>query len=260
MAHDIPASHLNQKKSITFPKQGRIWLPQGRLPSLAGSKCCCIVKNAVNDPALPRARIKGSVIKTKGLTMKRRVLLVDDEVAVLLTLKAVLEINGFDVETAASAREGRMKLRNHEYHMVITDLRMESDQAGAEVIAAARTAPYHPAVALLTAFPLADEDWQEMGADHMLVKPMHTRILLEQIDKLMVSHTLKLENGSVQPRPQPTKPKKVTTAKKASGKGKPPSTTAKAGKRTPVKTAKKRSAKKSVAKKSASKKTIRKRA
>ena len=121
--------------------------------------------------------------------MKRRVLLVDDEVAVLLTLKAVLEINGFDVETAASAREGRMKLRSHEYHMVITDLRMESDQAGAEVIAAARTAPYHPAVALLTAFPIADEDWQEMGADHMLVKPMHTRRLLEQIDSLMADRT-----------------------------------------------------------------------
>ena len=34
---------------------------------------------------------------------KRRVLLVDDEVTVLLTMKAVLEISGFDVDTAASA-------------------------------------------------------------------------------------------------------------------------------------------------------------
>ena len=38
---------------------------------------------------------------------KRRVLLVDDEVAVLLTMKAVLEISGFDVDTAASAREAK---------------------------------------------------------------------------------------------------------------------------------------------------------
>ena len=43
--------------------------------------------------------------------MKRRILLVDDEVAVLLTLKAVLEINGFDVDTAASAREGKSPSR-----------------------------------------------------------------------------------------------------------------------------------------------------
>jgi DNA-binding response OmpR family regulator len=123
--------------------------------------------------------------------MKRRILLVDDEVAVLLTLKAVLEINGFEVDTAASGREGRLKLRSHEYHMVISDMRMESDQAGAEVIAAARSAPYQPAVALLTAFPVAEEDWQEMGADRMLVKPMHTRLLLEQIDRLMESHSRK---------------------------------------------------------------------
>src|ERR1700759_2548604 len=107
--------------------------------------------------------------------MKRRILLVDDEVAVLLTMKAVLEISGFDVETAASAREGKSKLRSHEYHMVITDMRMESDASGAEVIQAARSASYHPAVAWLTVYPLADEDWQSMGADKMLVKPTHTR-------------------------------------------------------------------------------------
>jgi len=36
--------------------------------------------------------------------MKRRILLVDDELAILLTLKAILEINGFEVETATSAK------------------------------------------------------------------------------------------------------------------------------------------------------------
>ncbi len=43
--------------------------------------------------------------------MLRRVLLVDDEVAVLLTMKAILEISGFEVDTAASARDGKLKLR-----------------------------------------------------------------------------------------------------------------------------------------------------
>ena len=125
--------------------------------------------------------------------MRRRILLVDDEVAVLLTLKAVLEISGFEVETAASAREGKSKLKNRTYDMVITDMRMESDEAGREVIVAARTAPYHPAVALLTAFPVAEEDWQDMGADKMLVKPMQTRVLIQQIEKLLESHLAKLK-------------------------------------------------------------------
>lgn len=135
--------------------------------------------------------------------MKRRILLVDDEVAVLLTLKAVLEISGFDVDTAASGREGKHKLRSREYHMVITDMRMENDEAGKEVIAAARTAPYHPAVALLTAFPVAEEDFQEMGADKMLVKPMHTKVLLQQIEKLLAAHEAKLKIWSA---PAPVKP------------------------------------------------------
>ena len=119
-------------------------------------------------------------------------MLVDDEVAVLLTLKAVLEISGFDVDTAASAREGVSKLHTREYQMLITDMRMEHDVAGVEVIRAARAAAYHPAVALLTAFPVTEEDWQEMGADRLLVKPMHTRILLQQIEDLIVSHERKL--------------------------------------------------------------------
>lgn len=125
--------------------------------------------------------------------MKRRILLVDDEVAVLLTLKAVLEISGYEVDTAASAKEARSKLKKHTYAMVITDMRMESDAAGKDVIRAARSAEYHPAVALLTAFPVAEEDWQEMGADNMLVKPMHTRVLIEQIADLLASHETRLE-------------------------------------------------------------------
>jgi DNA-binding response OmpR family regulator len=157
--------------------------------------------------------------------MKRRILLVDDEVAVLLTLKAVLEISGFDVDTAASAREGKSKLHTHEYHMVITDMRMESDAAGIEVIEAARAAKYHPAIAMLTAFPIADEDWQSMGADKMLVKPMHTRILLQQIEKLLASHEAKLSIWST-PALKPTVAEPV---------GKPPAAKTKAAGKAPAK-------------------------
>lgn len=120
--------------------------------------------------------------------MKRRILLVDDELAILLTLKAVLEIHGFDVETAASAREARSKLRAHTYHMVITDMRMENERAGMEVVRAAREAEYDPAIAMLTAFPLPGEEWESTGADQMLVKPMNTNDLLVQIEALLVTH------------------------------------------------------------------------
>ena len=120
--------------------------------------------------------------------MKRRILLVDDEVAILLTLKAVLEFNGFEVETAASAKEAKSKIKNSQFHMVITDMRMESESAGLEVVQAAKKATYQPAVAMLTAFPLPGEDWQEQGADEVLVKPMNTQDLLVQIEALLVTH------------------------------------------------------------------------
>ncbi len=120
--------------------------------------------------------------------MKRRILLVDDELTILLTLKAILQIHGFEVETAASAREAKIRLKNNTYHMVITDMRMESDKAGLEVIQAAKKASYQPAVALLTAFPLPGSEWQEEGADQMLIKPINTQDLVLRIEALLVAH------------------------------------------------------------------------
>ncbi len=130
--------------------------------------------------------------------MKRRILLVDDELAILLTLRAILEMNNFEVDTAASAGEAEKKLKNHSYEMVITDMRMESETAGYEVIRAARQQPYDPATAILTAYPSIDEEWQSWGAQSLLVKPVNTQELLRQIENLLASHTEhKLKQGKV---------------------------------------------------------------
>ncbi len=128
--------------------------------------------------------------------MKRRILLVDDEMMILLTLKQILEINGFSVETAASAREAKSKLRNASYHMVITDMRMENERAGLEVVRAAKAADYQPAIAMLTAFPLPGSEWRDEGADEMLVKPMNTQDLLIQIEALLVMHEDKKQKAA----------------------------------------------------------------
>src|SRR6184192_1132969 len=120
--------------------------------------------------------------------MKRRILLVDDELAILLTLKAILEINGFEVDTAASAKEAIARLSGNSYQMVITDMRMETETAGYDVIREAKKQDYDPAVAILTAFPLLGSDWKEEGADSMLVKPMNTNDLLRQLEALLIAH------------------------------------------------------------------------
>jgi DNA-binding response OmpR family regulator len=113
---------------------------------------------------------------------------VDDDVAVLLTLKAVLELHQFDVQTAGSAAEAVQKLASGTYEMVITDSRMETDDAGFHVLRAARQQAYSPATALLTAYPPRNLDWKHNGAQSLLVKPIGTQDLLRQIEALLVQH------------------------------------------------------------------------
>ncbi len=153
---------------------------------------------------------------------KRRVLLVDDEVTVLLTMKAVLEISGFDVDTAASAREGKSRIKLREYQMIITDMRMESDAAGREVIQAARNAPYHPAIALLTAYP--EDDYGDVAADKVIVKARQTALLIRDLETLLEKHSAKLQrlsaaaSAAVAVTPVKAVAKKATV-KKAAAKG-----------------------------------------
>ena len=150
--------------------------------------------------------------------MKRRILLVDDELAILLTLKAVLEMNDFEVETAASAREARSKLRTSAFHMVITDMRMESESAGLEVVRAAKQAPYQPAVAMLTAFPVPGSEWRDEGMDEMLVKPMNIMSLLRQIEALLVTHEDKKQKALAQKVSTPATAAAKTVGRTASRK------------------------------------------
>ncbi|MGD0212995.1 MAG: response regulator [Terriglobales bacterium] len=129
--------------------------------------------------------------------MKRRILLVDDDLAVLLTLKAVLELHGFEVETAGSSAEAFVRLESGVYQMVISDLRMETEEAGLEVLRAARRQAYDPATALLTAFPPDEKHWGGEGrgkdrgeerSDSLLIKPLGTGDLLRQVEALLIQH------------------------------------------------------------------------
>jgi CheY-like chemotaxis protein len=140
--------------------------------------------------------------------MKRRILLVDDDLAVLLTLKAVLELNGFEVETAGSSVEALARMESGVYQMVISDLRMECEDSGLEVLRAARRQAYDPATALLTAYPPSGEHWHAEhqneqrrngrerhggdqsgeNSDSLLVKPLGTVELLRQVEALLIRH------------------------------------------------------------------------
>jgi len=81
-----------------------------------------------------------------------RVLLVDDDPASRLTLKTVLEAGGYAVDSAASAAEAVGKMDEKQYELVLSDLQMESPEAGLKVLAHARLKDYKPATAIVTTY------------------------------------------------------------------------------------------------------------
>src|SRR6266852_6910358 len=81
-----------------------------------------------------------------------RVLLVDDDPTARLTLQTVLEAGGYNVDAAASAAEAVGKMDAGEYELVLSDLQMESPEAGLKVLAHAKFMDYKPATALFTTY------------------------------------------------------------------------------------------------------------
>jgi DNA-binding response OmpR family regulator len=117
--------------------------------------------------------------------LSRRILLVDDEPAILLTMSAVLEMNGFEVVTAASAAEAKVRLEAGTFHLVITDLTMENETSGFDVVRFAKERRYRPAAAILTAHSFLGSEWKAKGADRLFIKPANMPELLEGIEALL---------------------------------------------------------------------------
>ena len=117
--------------------------------------------------------------------MRGRILLVDDEPSILLTLAAILEREGIVIETASSAKEALHKLQTGTYEAVITDMHMETEAAGYEVVHAANAQPYTPITIILTGYASRCGEWQEQGVHALFEKPMNAEELLLAIDNLI---------------------------------------------------------------------------
>jgi len=121
-----------------------------------------------------------------------RVLLVDDDPTSRLTLKTVLEAGGYNVDAAASAAEAVGKLDEREYELVLSDLQMESPEAGLKVIAHARMKDYKPATALITTYQ-NHRPAPTRKSNSLLIKPEDIPGLLGKVAELIgqrASHKL----------------------------------------------------------------------
>ncbi len=117
------------------------------------------------------------------------ILVVDDDASVLAMLRAVLQSEGHSVIAATSAADARRKLESGHFDLVITDMRMETETAGFDVVRAARLRPEAPAIVILTAYPMLEQQWREAGADAGLMKGGPISHLTQVVDKLLAVRT-----------------------------------------------------------------------
>ena len=110
-----------------------------------------------------------------------RVLVVDDDPACRLTLETILKAGGYCVDSAASAAEAVEKLEEQEYELVLSDLRMESPDAGYRVLAHARTVVNRPATALIT----TETSRGALDQDRVFIEPQGVQELLTQVADLI---------------------------------------------------------------------------
>lgn len=98
-----------------------------------------------------------------------RILVVDDEPGLLEQLEFVAsKATKSQVSTAKSAKEATQLIDENDFDLIITDLRMEKDEAGMEVIEAAREKDLWTQIILVTAYTAGPEVIAKGAYDYVL--------------------------------------------------------------------------------------------
>ena len=137
---------------------------------------------AVEDK--PRKSVKRSRMPRVSHLTLARVLLVDDDPTARLTLQTVLEASGYYVDAAASAAEAVGKMDRRSYELVLSDLQMESPEAGLQVLAHARMMEYQPATAIVTSYHQGNGKPVRRDRD-LLIEPQDVPDLLTKVADLI---------------------------------------------------------------------------
>jgi CheY-like chemotaxis protein len=124
-----------------------------------------------------------------------RILLVDDDEALRLTLKEILQQYGFAVTTASSVSEALRQISSKKFDVLLSDLHMPGAGDGLTVVSAMRHSNAEAVTILLSAFPEMDAAARAIlkQTDQVLVKPIEVTALIKAIRQ-------SLETGAPPPR------------------------------------------------------------
>jgi len=116
-----------------------------------------------------------------------RVLLVDDDEVVRMTLTGILEQSGFEVTCSANVVEALKRITAEPYDALLSDLHMPGAGDGLTVASAMRHVNPAAVTLLLSAYPHMEAATQAilLQADEILVKPMDATSLVHVIKNRM---------------------------------------------------------------------------
>jgi len=119
-------------------------------------------------------------------TENHRVLIIDDERPILMTLEALLQRHGYQVDTAPNASQGLKLLKTKSPALVLLDLQLP-DGDGLETLDRIKTELPDLPVIILTAHDSLHNAIESMkrGAYHFISKPYATEELLSLIEKAL---------------------------------------------------------------------------
>ncbi|MGC1371051.1 MAG: response regulator [Candidatus Sulfotelmatobacter sp.] len=119
-----------------------------------------------------------------------RVLLVDDDPAVLEMMQRSLEARRFKVTPVAGVAEALARISTHAFDVLVTDQRMPGPADGFTLVSAMRNAQPNVLTVVTSGNPDTHEAMAAMvqQADEILVKPLNVRALGELTSKRMATH------------------------------------------------------------------------
>src|SRR5215813_1959634 len=127
--------------------------------------------------------------------MSGRILIVDDEKALLIALRGLLTREGYQVETASSGEEAIRRIDTGSFHLVITDLAMDG-VGGMQVLARARAVDPDLAVVMITAHGSEKTavEAMKLGASDYVPKPFDNDELRIVVRRVMETALLRRDH------------------------------------------------------------------
>lgn len=123
--------------------------------------------------------------------MAKRILVIDDERLITVSLRKILEKDGYQVETARGAPEALQKIRQDPFDLVISDIRMPEIN-GIEVIKLIRQALQEtgrPAIPEILITGFADDKTMakagELEVADYIHKPFNVKDFLETVKRVL---------------------------------------------------------------------------